>query len=154
MEWSRRLLQSAFMMWLQKQFTSWRMGNGFVMAEAPAGAEGHLLEERADILRTNWNWQDGESLSGSTHNTVWQITAEQNTELHKKTILHELLQLKLSPHTTFRIFFPHHRVLIPWRPHVVSLLCWKCVARSFLACCRCIACPECLSLLVTWPRFW
>lgn len=29
------------------------LGNGFVMAEAPAGAEGHLLEERTDILRTD-----------------------------------------------------------------------------------------------------
>ncbi len=34
------------------------------------------------------------------------MTAEQNTELQEKTILHELLQLQLSPRTIVLIFFP------------------------------------------------
>ncbi len=96
-----------------------------------------------------------ENRSVALHTTQfdkWQLNRIQNCK--RKRFYMNFHNYNLV-HIQFLGFFsPHHWVLIPWRPHVVSLLCWKCVARSFLACCRCIACPECLSLLVTWARFW
>lgn len=149
-------------MWLQKQFNLLKDGKWICYGRSP------YRGRRTLAWRESGYFEDQIKLTGwrtthlyTTQFDNWHKSRKNSRELHEKLQWfymncgnYNLVNIQFSGALIWHLYgFAEPRGSLR-RPHVVSLFCWKCVAWGFLSCCRCIACPECQSLLVAWPRFW